>query len=93
MHAYNSPIPSFGCPWGFNLGHDIDGLNLSSWTAEKVDQEIAAKIADLDTKPLHFLDGVRSVECASRMLTVCVAGGVCSDCPSRFDWGLPRRTE
>eukprot|EP00656_Telonema_subtile_P055360 TRINITY_DN8536_c0_g1_i4.p1 TRINITY_DN8536_c0_g1~~TRINITY_DN8536_c0_g1_i4.p1 ORF type:complete len:206 (-),score=63.86 TRINITY_DN8536_c0_g1_i4:94-711(-) len=58
VHAYNSPIPSFGCPWGFNLGHDIDGLNLSSWTAEKVDQEIAAKIADLDTKPLHFLDGV-----------------------------------
>jgi len=58
VHGFSSPIPSFGCPWGFNLGHDIDGLDLSTWTPEQVDKAISDKIADLDSKPLHFLDGI-----------------------------------
>lgn len=31
VHPYASQIPSFGCPWGFNLGHDIEGLDLAAW--------------------------------------------------------------
>jgi len=57
VSGYSAPIASFGCPWGFNLACTTQKAP-ATWDTAEVDQAIAEKIVDLDTKPLHFLDGI-----------------------------------
>mmetsp|Transcript_62270 Transcript_62270/g.146812 ORF Transcript_62270/g.146812 Transcript_62270/m.146812 type:complete len:320 (-) Transcript_62270:26-985(-) len=58
-HGFFVEIPSYGCPWGFNLCYNNAAFpQPQDWDPKEVDARLSKSIKDIETKPMHAYDGM-----------------------------------
>jgi spermidine synthase len=58
VHPYAVDIPSFGCPWGFNLCYNSCAHpDAPNWDAETVNKRLVEALGEETTQALHNYDG------------------------------------
>ncbi len=58
VHPYAVDIPSFGCPWGFNLCYNTCAYpDAPNWDAETVNKKLVEALGEKAAQELHNYDG------------------------------------
>jgi spermidine synthase len=58
VHPYAVDIPSFGCPWGFNLCYNSCAYpDAPNWDAETVNKRLVEVLGEKAAQELHNYDG------------------------------------
>ena len=76
MHGYAVDIPSFGCPWGYNLCYNSCAFpDVPNWDVDSVNRRIKEALKDGEAEKLHNYDGIthRGMFCLPKVVRSAMA--------------------